>query len=146
MFIALDFANTHKFLVYTHTISLIKRLQHRPPIENLYNKRQCPRQQNNQQQQLFFGSEFFTENFLNGIFLIKSFLPKSSLASQGQGQDRVRLVKGNFFKILKIPRNAGYNSQYLNINYISILFPQRSELSHKRNFKDERKIIQANDF
>jgi hypothetical protein len=29
----------------------------------------------------FFGWEFLTENFLNGIFLIKSFLPKSSLAS-----------------------------------------------------------------
>jgi hypothetical protein len=29
----------------------------------------------------FFGREFFRENFLGGIFLIKSFLPKSSLAS-----------------------------------------------------------------
>jgi hypothetical protein len=29
----------------------------------------------------FFGREFFRENFLSGIFLIKSFLPKSSLAS-----------------------------------------------------------------
>jgi hypothetical protein len=48
---------------------------------NVYNKRQCPRQQNNQQQQLVWGREFFRENFLNGIFLIKSFLPKSSLAS-----------------------------------------------------------------
>jgi hypothetical protein len=50
-------------------------------MNNLYNKRQCPRQQNNQQQQLFFGRECFRENFLNGIFLMKSFLPKSSLAS-----------------------------------------------------------------
>jgi hypothetical protein len=49
--------------------------------KNLYNKRQCPRQQNNQQQQLFLGREFFRENFLSGIFLMKSFLPKSSLAS-----------------------------------------------------------------
>jgi hypothetical protein len=29
----------------------------------------------------FFGREFFRDNFLNGIFLIQSFLPKSSLAS-----------------------------------------------------------------
>jgi hypothetical protein len=29
----------------------------------------------------FFGREFFRDNFLNGIFLIKYFLPKSSLAS-----------------------------------------------------------------
>jgi hypothetical protein len=29
----------------------------------------------------FFGREFFRENVLSGIFLIKSFLPKSSLAS-----------------------------------------------------------------
>ena len=35
--------------------------------------------------------------------------------------------------------------KYLNINYISILFSQRSELSDKRNFKNERKIIQTND-
>jgi hypothetical protein len=28
----------------------------------------------------FFGREFFRTNFLNGIFLIKSFLTKSSLA------------------------------------------------------------------
>ena len=39
---------------------------------NLYNKRQCPRQQNNQQQQLFFGRKFFRDNFLNGIFSVKS--------------------------------------------------------------------------
>jgi hypothetical protein len=29
----------------------------------------------------FFGRKFFRENFLSGILLIKSFLPKSSLAS-----------------------------------------------------------------
>jgi hypothetical protein len=29
----------------------------------------------------FFRREFFRENFLSGIFLIKSFLPKLSLAS-----------------------------------------------------------------
>jgi hypothetical protein len=29
----------------------------------------------------FFGREFFRENFLSGIFSIKSFLPKKSLAS-----------------------------------------------------------------
>jgi hypothetical protein len=29
----------------------------------------------------FFEWQFFRENFLNGIFLIKSYLPKSSLAS-----------------------------------------------------------------
>ena len=39
---------------------------------NLYNKRQCPRQKNNQQQQLFFGRKFFRDNFLNGIFSVKS--------------------------------------------------------------------------
>ncbi len=47
---------------------------------NLYNKRQCPRQQNNQQQQLFLGREFFRDKFLNRIFLVKSYLPKSFLA------------------------------------------------------------------
>jgi hypothetical protein len=31
--------------------------------------------------QQFFGREFLRENFLNGIFLIKSFLAKSSPAS-----------------------------------------------------------------
>jgi hypothetical protein len=31
--------------------------------------------------QQIFGREFFRENFLNGIFLIKSFLAKSSPAS-----------------------------------------------------------------
>jgi hypothetical protein len=40
----------------------------------------------------FFGREFFRENFLSGIFLIKSFLPKSSLASYVRV--RVRLGKG----------------------------------------------------
>ena len=29
----------------------------------------------------FFGREFFRDNFLNGIFLNQSFLPKSSLAT-----------------------------------------------------------------
>jgi hypothetical protein len=29
----------------------------------------------------FFGREFFRENFVSGIFFIKSVLPKSSLAS-----------------------------------------------------------------
>jgi hypothetical protein len=51
-----------------------------PAGDNLYNKRQCPRQQNNQQQQLFWGRKFFRDKFLNGIFLVKSYLPKSSLA------------------------------------------------------------------
>ncbi len=40
----------------------------------------------------FFGREFFRESFLSGIFLIKSFLPKSSLASLVRV--RVRLGKG----------------------------------------------------
>ncbi len=41
-------------------------------------------------QEQFFWREFFRENFLNGIFLLKSFLPKSSLASSV----RDRLGKG----------------------------------------------------
>jgi len=47
-----------------------------------YNKRQCPRQQNNQQQQLIFGRKFFRDKFLCGIFSVKSYLPKSSLAGK----------------------------------------------------------------
>ena len=35
---------------------------------NLYNKRQCPRQQNNQQQQLFWGREFFRDFFKRNLF------------------------------------------------------------------------------
>ncbi len=63
-------------------------------LHNLYNKRQCPRQQNNQQQKLFLGRKFFRDKFLNGIFLVKSYLPKSSLAGQCQGQEQVRLRLG----------------------------------------------------
>ncbi len=40
----------------------------------------------------------------------------------GQGQFRVRLVKGNVLKILKIPSNAGYNSQQMIITFHLLIF------------------------
>ncbi len=48
-------------------------------------------QPKNNHQQLFFGRKFFRDKFLNGILLVKSYLPKSSLAGQVRVRFRFRL-------------------------------------------------------